>query len=163
MATTTAKAILDRAIAVITALAPKSNTNDRFSSMPADDLGNFVQWAEATPDGAFRRFFVRTTGKDQLPAVSNTDVEEHFVELLVVVAYPKTSRTGADGALDRDAVMDQDRFLIEGAIGLLGAANFAPPNADATYRGHAPSVDRTPPACDYLIIDQTMSYLRAMT
>lgn len=162
MATTTEKAIRDQAIAVIGAIAPTLVTNTRFIVATNDELGAFVQWAESSPDAAFRRFYVRTTGnKDKPVEVSNTDFTMEYVELSIIVAYPKTSPTGPRGALDRDDTMRADRQKIENAVGLLGAANFTPPNPDATYRGHTPSVERSMPVCDYLIIDQMMSYYLA--
>lgn len=161
MSTTTQAAIRDQCILMIAAIAPRSNSGDKFVAYPSNADGEFVPWAESTPDGAFRRFFVRATGSDKPVEVSNTDIETHYTELEVMVAYPKTARTGTRGALDRDDVIDQDRFLIEHAIGLLGAANFVTPAA--TYRGHTVKIDRTSAVCDYLILVQTMSYARLMS
>ena len=165
MATTTAEAIRDRIITVIEALVPTTNTKDRFKRYTFDaGIDDFRKWATGNPQGSLRRFFVRTLGTDEIAEVSNGDVEAHYVDFLVLVAYPQTNHIGLT-ALDRDDAQDQDRHAIEGAIGLRGAANFAGAFPDACYRGPVPSmkpVDRELGAgVDFLVITQRMSFYRA--
>jgi len=162
MATTTADAIRDRALTVIEALTPDSLSETKYIRYRNEGDGKFEPWADANPVAAFRRVQVRTRGTDETPESSNHDVETHFLELEVRVAYPMTHRYGPDNALDRDDVIEQDRHRIETAIGLRGAANFAGSYPDATWRGGECS--REPGvACDFLVIRQRMSYARTMT
>lgn len=165
MATTTAPAICDRAITVIGAIVPtslSSGPGNRFLAYRNEGDADFETWATANPAGAFRRFQVRAVGSDRPVEVSNTDVESHYVELIVTVAYPQNARAGKQWALDRDRIMDEDRHAIEGAIGLRGGANFAGANPSATWIDG--SVERqSVGAVDFLIIRQTMLFYRAMT
>lgn len=160
MATTTADAIRDRAITVIGELVADSLAETRFLPSRNENEGNFDRWANGNPAAALRRFQVRTRGTDRVPEVSNHDLEEHVVELIVRVAYPKTHRFGDDNALDRDDVIDQDRHAIENAIGLRGAHNFTTPWPDATWLDipYEPARE-TGTACDILVIRQRMAFM----
>ena len=165
MSTTTAAAIRDRMIAVISALVPSSLSSDAFIEYPNEATGNFRVWANANPGAAWRSFQVRTILDPtayHAVEVSNTDLEENYGTFVVTVSYPQDSRAGDGGALRRDDVIDQDRKMIEKAIGLDGAANFTPDTgADATYRGHLPTVEAGD-TCDFLVIRQTMSFTLAV-
>jgi hypothetical protein len=163
--TTTAAAVRDRAIAVIEALAPSSLIGDPFIEYQNDGDADFELYCESRPDSVMRMFQVRTTALDRKVEVSNGDVELHYLELAVIVAFPKVAFGAGRGALGRDDVIDQDRYDIEKAIGLNGGANFAAPYPDATYRDFVTPtrVNRDKPACDYLEIVLLMSYLRDMT
>lgn len=160
MGTTTAAAIRDRAITVISALVPIS-LRERFVAFRNEEGAEFLKWAEANPDAAFRRFQVRDDGNDQPPNVSNSDVEERLVTLAIRIAYPQNSRAGVKNALDRDRVMSEDQFKIEKAVGYSGASNFTSPNPDASWRdGRVRRVVGN--SCDFLEIVQTMGYYRAI-
>lgn len=165
MATATAALIRDRAVSVILAIAPRSLVGDPFVEYPNDGDADFEPYCESRPDSVMRMFQVRTTSVDRKVEVSNGDVELHYLELAVTVAFPKVAFGAGRGALGRDDVIDQDRYDIEKAIGLNGGANFAPPFPDATYRDFVTPtrVNRDKPGCDYLEIVQLMSYLRDMT
>lgn len=165
MTTTTADAIRDRAITVITALVPRSLSHDRFKAYLNEGDADFTTWAESTDAGAFRRFQVRDTGSDQPPDVSNTDVEARIVSLRVTIAYPQTSRAGAKGGLARDKIMSQDQHQIEHAIGMAGSSNFSsstnPAYPDACWTSGS-TLRRVGRACDYLVIEQAMLFYRSM-
>jgi hypothetical protein len=161
VATTTADAICNRAITVIEALTPRS-LDKRFRAYRNEGDADFEDFADKAAAGALRRFQVRTLPADEVPESSNNDVEIHFVNLVVIVAYPKDARYGRDQALDRDRVMDEDRHIIETAIGMRGAANFTPPNADATWRSEQEPQRERGRACDFLVLRQRMSYARNM-
>lgn len=166
MATTTKSAIRDRMIAVISALVPSSLSDTLFVPYRNEDDGNIKPWCETNPAAALRRFQVRTVvdAAGYKPvAVSNSDLEENYGVFVVTVGYPKNARAGdVDGAaLGRDDLIDEDRRMIEKAIGLDGAANFTPATADATYREHLPTIEAGS-ACDFLVIRQTMSFLLAV-
>lgn len=133
MSTTTAEAIRDRILTVIEALTPSSLSADKFRRYRNEGGADFVSWCEANPAAAFRRVQVRSSGAVQSPAVSNTDVEEHVASFLVIVAYPQTSRSGRDAALDRDDLIDADAHSIDNAIGMRGTANFRTPYPDAWW------------------------------
>jgi hypothetical protein len=159
---TTVESIRDRAIDVIEATAPSVLPSDEFRRYRNEGGADFRVWAERNPAGAWRRFQVRDTGDDEPPEVSNTDVEERRITLVVTVAYPQTSRAGKDGALDRDDAMSSDQHKIEHAIGMCGRANFAPPYPDACWRsGRTERV--VGDGVDFLVITQTMSFRRTMT
>lgn len=162
MATTTPAAIRDRAITVIEALTPGSLSNDKFRRYRNEGDGDFRAWAEANPSGCLRRFQVRTTGATETPPVSNFDHEEHQVTLGVTVAYPQTARFGADQALDRDDVIDQDAFQIDKAIGMQGGANFTPAtSADACWISGSPAEIERGETVDFLVLVFVYIYKRA--
>ena len=136
--TTTPSAIRDRAITVVAALTPASDSGVGFRAYRNEGGADFQAWAEANPASCRRRFQIRTTGGTSTPLVSNTDEEEHQVTLTVLVAYPTTGRDGAAQALDRDDVMDADEFQIDVALGMLGRANFSGSYPDACWIEGAP-------------------------
>lgn len=163
MGTTTAAAIRDRAEVVVKAITPTSDSLLAFTPWVKEAGQKFREAMEQNPAGAHRMYEVRTTGKDSELEVTNEDVEEHMVEVEVIVAYPQDARWGDDKA--RKRVMDQDRHAIEDAIGVRGSANFT--NAfgvDATWRG-ATNLDgliEEGNGVDFLVIKQLMSYFRAV-
>jgi hypothetical protein len=159
--TTTAEAIRDRAVTVTAALTPDPVT-PKFVPYRNEGDADFETWAVKNPAAALRRFQTRTVGSDRPIEVSNTDVECHYTDLITTVAYPQNARAGKQWALDRDDMMDADRHQIEGAIGLLGGANFAGSYPNATWIEG--SVERqSAGAVDFLVIRQTMMFYRAMT
>jgi len=130
---TTAESIRDRMVAVITALVPKRPAADRFRAHRSERDGDFLEWLEANPAACQRRFQVRDVGDLTQPKVTNTDVEWRELTFRVLVAYPQTHRAGAQNALDRDDMIDNDRAQIEAAIGVAGGANFAAPYPNACH------------------------------
>jgi len=163
MATTTAAAIRDRIRTVIQALTPQAHRAQKFIAYRNEGGANFRRWAQQEQAGAYRRFQVRDTGDDSPPSVSNTDVEERLVTFRVTIAYPHTSRTGKDGALDRDDIMALDQHQIEHAIGMCGRASFtAPTYPDACWRSGRTRRE-IGDICDFLIVEQSMSFFRVMT
>lgn len=162
MSTTTAEAIRDRIITVISALTPTSQAGTGFRAYRNEGDANFETWCEANPAQAFRRFQVRDTGSDGSPDVSNTDVEQRTVAYTLTVAYPQNNRTGKGAALDRDDVMRTDRLQIEKAIGMLGQANFAAPYPSATWRFEDWDVIRTSGAgVDFVAVSVGYQYYLA--
>lgn len=162
MATTTAAAIRDRAIAVIKTLTALTVPNDTFVAYRNELGADFRSWANANAQASVRRFQVRTSGADREIEVTDEQLETHYLELEIIVAYPQTHRWGADNALDRDDAMEQDLHLILDAIGVRGSENFTPPHADATWREHLNVDDEHErgAVCDFLVIKQLMSYTR---
>jgi hypothetical protein len=161
---TTAESIRDRAIAVIEELVPRALADDRFRRYRNEGGADFQRWADKNPAGAWRRFQVRDDGTDQPPSVSNTEIEERRVHLVITLAYPHVHRAGPDNALDRDDAMSLDQHQIEHAIGMCGRANFSAPHPDACWLAEGSSTDREiGDACDFLVIRQTMTFRRTMT
>ena len=159
---TTAESIRDRAIAVIATLVPRSvagSVGNLFRPYLNEGAGDFPKWCAANPAGAFRRFQVRTTS-DTPPEVSNTDFEERKVAMTITIAYPQSSRTGAQDALDRDDVIDQDFKLLDFAVGIYGRSNFSPPNPDAMPLGATKSIVHGD-AVDFLVVDEVFTYQRS--
>lgn len=170
MATTTAALIRDRCTTVIEALVPRSvagapaNRFRRYRT-EASDLDAFIDAMEKSPEQAFRQFIVLTADTPEEPEASNHDIETHFVDITVAVAFPRNARAGiASGnpGQERHDLIDQDRHDIEGAIGLRGAANFTPPHPDATWRDGDRYREKHD-ACEFLVITQRMSFARLMT
>lgn len=163
---TTADAIRDRVIALISAVVPTKLAADRFKAFQPEGDGDFVAWCQSKPDAAFRRFLVRDLDAvDRHPRVSNTDVEEHFVTLEIAIAYPQTARTGPKLALGRDDVSTSDRHQIEQQVGVNGYGNFV----GATFPNATPLPDDDPAprrvkldGCDLLVITQTYRFYRRM-
>jgi hypothetical protein len=162
MATTTAEAIRGRIIAVVKALTPTSDSLLPFVPFDNELAGNFRKWADGNATAAHRRFQVRDIGKDQPPAISNTDVEARLVEFEITIAYPQTHRWGGENALDRDDVMSQDQHQIEHAIGAAGRANFTPDTYPDAYWREGETTRVIGRACDFLVIRQTMGFFRSM-
>lgn len=160
---TTAEAIRDRIIAVISGIVPRALSHDRFRKYLNEGGADFRKWARSKPDGTFRRFQVRELVFDGPPPISNTDFEERMATFQVLVAYPQTNRTGKDAALDRDDAMTQDRHDIETAIGMRhGRQNFSPPFPDACWRKAGQTGPEIGVGIDFLVITQTMSFRRSM-
>lgn len=161
MGTTTAAAIVDRAILVIKAITPVSDTQLSFIPYQNEYGAKFRDVMLQNPAGAHRQYQVRFTGKDEELQVTNEDVEEHMVELEVVVAYPQDNRWG--DALARDRVMDEDRHAIEDVIGVRGSVNFTSVyGVDATWCG-ATNLDNLyerRDGVDFLCIKQLMKFYR---
>jgi len=160
MGTTTADAIVSRAITVIKAIVPVTDVALQFTPFENELGADFREAMNAAPAGCHRQYQVRMSGAGRELEVTNEDVEEHMVELEVVIAYARDNRWG--DALARDRVMDEDRHSIEDVIGVRGSANFT--NAvgvDACWR----EADFEIPfergsACDFLVIKQRMSFWR---
>ena len=160
MATSTPSAIRDRALTVIEALTPTSDSALKFKRYRNEGGADFQSWAEEHPAACRRRFQVRTTGGSVVPEVSSQDVEEHRVTLLALIAYPQTNRDGTAGALDRDDTLDEDAFQIDKAIGMLGKANFTDPYADATWIEGGVSDRIEGAAVDFVELQLTYIYKR---
>jgi hypothetical protein len=161
MGTTTAAAIVDRAILVIKAITPTSDTQLSFLPYQNELGAKFRDVMLQNPAGAHRQYQVRATGKESDLEVTNEDVEEHMIELEVVVAYPHDNRWG--DALARDRMMDEDRHAIEDVIGVRGSVNFTTVyGVDSTWRGATNLNDlfERRDGVDFLVIKQLMSYWR---
>ncbi len=161
MPTSTPEAIRDRMIAVIEALTPTSDVRVPYRRYRNEGGANFQGWAEKNPTAARRRFQVRTAGRTTTPAVSNTDIEQHEVEVTITLAYPQTGRDGPDQALDRDDTADVDQFQIDRACGMLGKANFFSPYPDATWIEGVPGERIEGETCDFIELRYVMIYFRA--
>lgn len=157
---TTPQAIRDRAIAVIEALVPTSDTGVKFRAFRNEGAADLQDWAEKNPAACRRRFQVRTVGNTFSPPISNTDSEEHQVTLNVLVSYPQTGRDGKKQALDRDDTLDEDAFQIDKAIGMLGRANFSYPYPDACWIEGAPIARIVGVAVDFIEFVLTYIYRR---
>lgn len=158
---TTADAIRDRAIVLVEAIAPTIAPATNFRAFRNEGSADFLAWCEANPESAFRRFQVRTSGRNLPPEVSNTDHEERIVALETIVAYPHNARAGARQALDRDTAMDRDYDALELAIGLYSRANFSAPHPDACwFDGEANRLvgDRV----DFLVVSNSYSFRRSL-
>jgi len=151
--------IRDRIIGLVVALAPLSLSRDKFRAFRNQRAGDFIEFAETQPANAFRRFQVRDTGDDQVVEVSNTDYDERRVTFRIAIAYPQTARTGADQALDRDDVMDDDFHTIDYSVGIYGRGNFSGTN-DCTPLGLTKTVVHGN-ACDFLELEGTYIYRRS--
>lgn len=156
----TPQTIRDRAIAVIEALTPTSDTGVKFRAYRNEGGADMQDWAEKNPAACRRRFQVRTVGNTFTPPISNTDGEEHQVTLNVLVAYPQNGRDGKKQALDRDDTLDEDAFQIDKAIGMLGRANFSHPHPDACWIEGAPIARIVGVAVDFIEFVLTYIYRR---
>jgi hypothetical protein len=161
MATSSSKAIRDRIITVVNGITPTLHAELPFVAYRDESGADFRRWARAHPQLCTRRVQARVLSDEQ-GDIMNEDVEEHLATFEVIVAYAHRWRAGA--SFDRDNVMEEDRHAIEDAIGVLGAANFTPATADATWREHVNASDprESDEGVDFLVIRQLMSYLRAV-
>jgi hypothetical protein len=161
MATATLEAIRDRILTVIEGITPSSLSSDKFRRYRNEGEGNFAEWAEKNPAGAFRRFQVREVGDDELPDVSDTTTERVQATLEILVAYPQNHRTGPANAMDRDDVMNQDWKAINAAVGIYGRGNFSSSH-DCVPLGCTKSVERVGKV-DLLVVRMRVQYVRSVT
>jgi hypothetical protein len=160
MAIATEEAIRDRVIAIIEGLTPSSRpVTPKFLRYRNEGDGNFVRWAEASPAAALRRFQVRDDGRDGIPEVSNTDVEDARLLLIIEIAYPQDSRSGPAAALDRDDTGKADWKKINFAIGICGRANFSGAN-DCTPTGAIKRVEQRN-GIDLVVIEAGFRFYRS--
>ena len=157
----TAAAIRDRIKALVQALSPTSDAGVKFRSYRNEDGGNFQDWAEANAPAALRRFQARDDGTEDPPEVSNTDTDMRHVTYVILVAYPHTGRHGADQALDRDDVIDEDWGRINGKVGIYGRAQYSG-SYDCTPLGATREIIRGT-GVDFLEIRARFSYYRNVT
>lgn len=163
---TTAEEIRDRIIEVMESIDLIVMPGERLRAFRNEGGADFVDWCEANPGSARRRFQVRDMGHDESPLNTNLDVEERSVTFSIVVAYPQTGRDGRDQALDRDDAMNSDRHQIEQAIGIGGRSRFSwPTGPDAFWDGQRSSTEPRVPgvSCDFLEMVQTYTFKRSMT
>ncbi len=156
--TTTAGAIRDRAHDVIEALTPKLLSAPKFVRYRNEGPADFSTWAANNVEGALRRFQVRDEGVDEPPTISNTDIERHQVNLIVIVAYPQDARAGRKNGLSRDDLIDTDFRQINFAIGMCGRVNFTGSTYDAMWIGGGRKDIHRGRVCDLLMIHQSYIY-----
>lgn len=154
---TAAASIRDRIATVITALTPTRLASDKFREY-RNESAAFIEWCEANPVSAFRRFQVTESGSDEPPETSSVMEEERKATFQVIIAYPQNSRAGSQQSLDRQDMMREDQRIIERAIGMTGAANFTSPYPSACWLSGGTDRD-SGEACDYLILSQVMSFI----
>lgn len=163
MPLSTAEAVRDRAYALIEALAPATDSRTKFRRFRNEEGADFEEWAEQNPTASFRRFQVREDDDDPNPEVSNTTEERVRVRYRISIAYPQTHRYGAQNAMDRHDVMNQDYVKIRHAIGIDGRANFTTSDAgsyDATPLG-ATKTREQGGKVDYLIVIAEFEFVRS--
>jgi hypothetical protein len=125
MTSTTLYAIREQQESTIRGLSADSLASVAFRVYERTEVSGFREWAQANPISCFRRFHVRDIGGR---AIDGTDERDDIVNagVEVVVAYPKLyARYGADGVQDARAIMREDMYKIDRAIGNVGAANHA--------------------------------------
>jgi hypothetical protein len=157
----TAETIRDQVIVLLEALPPTSLTRDAFRRYRNEEGADFTAWAEKNAAAAFRRFQVRQVGQDGAPDVSNTQFEAVELELEIRIAYPQTARYGAQNAMDRDKVRNQDWERINFAVGIYGRGNFSGTN-DCTPLG-AVETREAGGKIDFLVVTARFRYQRSTT
>lgn len=160
MSVTTIAAIRDRMETVIRGLTPQSLSGDLFAPSQNAGDGNFRDWAAGSGAAALRRFQVRDVGDMGPPMVSNMDIERRDVIFEVIIAYPQSHRYGAQGAIDRDDVIEMDTLQIEGAIGWRGGQNFQGSSPNASWVSGTCARERYDPV-DFLVFRNIMSFYRS--
>jgi hypothetical protein len=160
VALSTVAAIRDQCHTIIEALTPTSLSADKFRRYRNESGADFDADMEANPAGAFRRFQIRQVNLDEPPLVSNVTEERVPLDLEIRIAYPQTHRYGADNAMDRDDVRNQDWKSINYKIGIYGRANFSSTH-DCTPLGATMELD-IGDAVDFMVIRARFEYLRAI-
>ncbi len=157
---TTEELLRDTIIAVIAGLDPTLLSGDRFIPYRNEGVGDFVEWADANPAGAFRRFQVRAVGETLPPAVSNTDIELLTVTFQILIAYPQNARYGEHAALDRDDVRKADEQQIWNyGVGHAAGGNFSG-KATWTPGGLIAGQPERGAACDFATITVILTYYK---
>ena len=160
MALATVAAIRDRCYDLIEAIVPTSLSGDEFRRWRNEGDADFTEAADADPAGAFRRFQIRQVNLDEPPLVSNVLEERVQLELECRVAYPQTHRYGADNAMDRDDVRNEDWKAINYRIGLYGRANFSSTH-DCTPIGASMELE-IGEGVDFMVVTARFEYMRSI-
>jgi hypothetical protein len=155
----TIAAIRDRIAELIGAIVPAALSTDRFMPFANEEGASFLDWCESVPTAAFRRFQVRHEGTQNQTEVADGTVEGIATTFVISVCYPHDHRAGAEQAISRDELIEQDWQAINKAAGLYARGNFFDAHNSTVT---SPPVARrvTAEVCDYLVIDQPMFFYR---
>jgi hypothetical protein len=121
---TTFNSIRSQQMTLIEALTPSSLAGQKFRRHR--EATSFMEWVEANPAACFRRFEILRNWDDDQQPTSDGSLEgaAHSMELRVAYPLREKGLYGAENERDMDELIDQDRRLIDGAIGLNGGANY---------------------------------------
>ncbi len=122
VSTATYAQIRDEQARLIEAITPTTAADVKFRR----DEGRveFSKWVEQNPTASFRRFSILGSMRDEGPLVTNCDTETYRTDTIVVVAYPKQfGKYGGDNIRDLQDLVDEDKFLLDNAIGHLAIDN----------------------------------------
>jgi hypothetical protein len=133
---TTFNSIRDQQIALIEALTPSSLSGQKFRRHR--EATPFMGWVEANPAACFRRFEILRNWDDDQQPTSDGSLEGAAHSMEVRVAYPLREKGlyGPENERDMDELIDQDRRLIDGAIGLNGGVNYVSSQHLCESTGH---------------------------
>lgn len=115
---TTAGAIRDAMIALVTAITPAKHAGQKF--LAHREQADFRTQSAASPGNCLRRFSIRNLNDRGAPPVTNTSIEEVSETFEVVVAYPIDGRHGGKFLTGLDDVISSD---INQIIHVLHVAN----------------------------------------
>lgn len=130
----------------------------RFRRFRAENGDEFREQQERAKDGCLRRFHVDLLESDDVAQVSNMEFAEHRIAAEIVVAYAQTNRAGAEGAITRRAVIDDDWVEIDYNLGITGRANFYTTH-DCTPLGCTKTIEKGD-GVDFLVIRAEFLYKR---
>lgn len=120
---TTFNAIRDQQLTLIEALTPSKHAGVKFRRHR--EATPFMAWVEANPKGCFRKFEVLRNWDDEQRPTADGSLEGASHTMEVRVAYPlEMGLYGSENERDMEELLDQDRRLIDAAIGLNGGTNY---------------------------------------
>lgn len=111
---TTAGAIRDAMLALVTAITPAKHAGQKF--LAHREQSDFRTHSEKNPGGCLRRFSIRNLNDRGAPAVTTGSVEEISETFEVVVAYPIDGRHGGKFLTGLDDVISSDINQIHHAL-----------------------------------------------
>jgi hypothetical protein len=133
---TTFDTIRAQQMTLIEALTPTSLAGQPFRRHREAEA--FNTWVARAPKGAFRRFeILRNFDDEQLPTADGSlEGARHSMELRV--GYPlEPGLYGPGNERDMERVMDEDRRLIDAAIGLNGGPSYVSYQHDCRSTAHS--------------------------
>jgi len=127
--TTTWRAIRQQMVTVIKALTPSSNAADTYRETTTE-MADFRAYASNSPAAIMREYDIQKES-DELDGAQNYQIEMRRVTAELLMAYPHhwgayQTKDGTNTHNERTlrAIADEDRNLIDKAIGIRGGSNY---------------------------------------
>lgn len=119
---TTAALIREAQQATVVALSAASWSNVPFRLY--ENSEPFESWIASNPAASMRWFYIEDDATYELPMISDGLTEQVETNFTMTVAYPKDNRYNTNNRAAALELIDEDRRLIDGTIGMNGGRNY---------------------------------------